>query len=110
MSRRIRGWQAGKHPALIDEATFTAARAAVASRPSATKTRRAASVYSVSGLLRCSCCGERMQAVRPPSGRVRYHCRGKAEGIGCTGGGSFLDIDEEQLVGDLTSFALTAEW
>jgi site-specific DNA recombinase len=109
-SRRVRGWQPGKHPALVDEATFAAVRAAIASRRSATKTRRAASVYSVSGLLRCSHCGERMRAVRPPSGRVRYHCRSKAQGIGCTGGGSFLDIYEEQIVGDLSNFALPDDW
>ena len=73
-SRCIRGWQVGQHPALIDETTFRAARDAIRSRRGAAKTRRSASVYSVSGLLRCSHCGEGMRTVRPPSGRVRYHC------------------------------------
>ncbi len=109
-SRRVRGWQDGRHPALIDEESFRVARTSIGGRRSATKTRRSASVYSVSGLLRCSHCGERMRAVRPPSGRVRYHCRSKAQGIGCTGGGSFLDIYEQQLVGDLGNFTLPPDW
>ena len=51
-----------------------------------------------------------MRAVRPPSGRVRYHCRSKAQGIGCTGGGSFLDVYEQQLAGDLGTFMLPPDW
>jgi hypothetical protein len=51
-----------------------------------------------------------MRAVKPPSGRVRYHCRSKAQGIGCKGGGSFLDIYEQQLASELANFILPADW
>jgi DNA invertase Pin-like site-specific DNA recombinase len=109
-SRRVRGWERGQHSSLIDCATFEAARTAIEGRATAMKTRRSASIYSVSGLLRCSHCGERMRAVRPPNGRIRYHCRSKAQGIGCTGGGSFLDVYEAQLLADLSNFVLPGDW
>jgi hypothetical protein len=43
------------------------------------------------------------------SRRIRYHCRSKAQGIGCTGSGSFLDVYERQLVDDLANFQLPAD-
>jgi hypothetical protein len=72
--------------------------------------RSNARVYSLSGLLRCYHCGERMRVVRTENGRVRYHCRSKAQGLGCSGKGSLLDVYEVQVVGDLERFALPAQW
>lgn len=111
-SRRVRDWTDGTHAPLIDEGTFDAARAAIEGRASAAgaKVRRDGTVYSLSGLLRCVHCGERMRVVRTQQGRVRYLCRSKAQGIGCVGGGSFLDVYEEQLLADLAAFHLPADW
>jgi site-specific DNA recombinase len=110
-SRRIRSWVEGQHKPLIDEATFLAARQAMRGRAaSAGARRRGSTVYSLSGLLRCSQCGERMRVTRTERGRVRYHCRNKAQGLGCTGGGSFLDVYEEQLIADLSAFELPETW
>ncbi|MGE0542028.1 MAG: recombinase family protein, partial [Dehalococcoidia bacterium] len=109
-SRRIRDRQPGQHPALIDGATFDAARQAIGARASSSGAqRREASIYSLSGLLRCAHCSERMRVMRTEKGRVRYHCRSKAQGLGCTGSGSFLDTDEQQIVADLAAFAFPAE-
>ena len=48
--------------------------------------------------------------MRTEKGRVRYHCRSKAQGLGCTGSGSFLDTYEAQLVADLAAFGLPDDW
>ena len=48
--------------------------------------------------------------MRPEKGRVRYHCRSKAQGLGCTGSGSFLDTYEQQIVTDLAAFELPSDW
>jgi site-specific DNA recombinase len=110
-SRRIREWRTAAHPALIDATTFEAARRAITSRSAACGAeRRGASVYSLSGLLRCVHCGERLRVMRTEMGRVRYHCRSKAQGLGCTGSGSFLDTYEQQIVTDLAAFALPEDW
>ena len=66
--------------------------------------------YSHSGLLRCAHCGERMRVVYTHKGRVRYYCRSKAQGVGCVGKGSFLDLYEEQIVADLANFVLPDDW
>jgi hypothetical protein len=76
----------------------------------AASTRRAASVYSLSGLLRCVRCGERMRAVHNQGDQVRYYCRSRARGIACTGKGSFLHVYEAQLVEDLDAFVLPDDW
>jgi site-specific DNA recombinase len=110
-ARRVRDWQRGQHAPLIDEATFAAARTAVASRATAVHAaRRNATVYSLSGLLRCAHCREKMRVVRTENGRVRYHCRSKAQGLGCSGKGSFLDVYEEQVLADLAGFTLPDDW
>jgi DNA invertase Pin-like site-specific DNA recombinase len=109
-SRRIRGWEPGQHPPLIDVATFEAARTAIQGRAAAASTRRCASVYSLSGLLRCMYCGENMRAVHNKGDQVRYYCRSRAQGIGCRGKGSFLSVYEEQLLEDLQGFTLPDDW
>jgi hypothetical protein len=67
-------------------------------------------VYSLTGLLRCAQCRERMRVVRTEHGRVRYHCRSKQQGWGCSGKGSFLDVYEQQLLTDLAAFTLPDDW
>lgn len=62
------------------------------------------------GLLRCVHCGERMQVVYTHKGRVRYYCRSKAQGVGCAGRGSFLDLYEQQTVAGLAAFTLPEGW
>ena len=110
-SRRVREWRDGQHPGLIAEDLFAAARRSVQSRAaSCGAERKGSSVYSLSGLLRCVHCGERMRVMRTEKGRVRYHCRSKAQGLGCTGSGSFLDTYEAQIVQDLAAFELPADW
>jgi site-specific DNA recombinase len=110
-SRRIREWQLGQHPALIDAATFDAARQAIGARASSSGAqRRGSSIYSLSGLLRCAHCGERMRVMRTEKGRIRYLCRSKAQGLGCTGSGSFLDTYEQQIIADLAAFAFPSDW
>lgn len=109
--RRVREWREGKHPALINAAVFEAAGQAMRRRATAAKAdRRNASVYSLSGLLRCVHCGERMRVLHNKDGRVRYYCRNKAQGLGCSGRGSYLDVYEEQIVGDLAAFQLPEVW
>jgi hypothetical protein len=104
-------WQSGKHSALIDEETFHTARRAIEGRATASRAdRQNARVYSLSGLLRCYHCGERMRVVRTEHGRVRYHCRSKAQGLGCSGKGSLLDVYEAQIVRDLERFTLPDDW
>jgi predicted RNA polymerase sigma factor len=51
-----------------------------------------------------------MRVVRTENGRVRYHCRSKAQGLGCSGKGSFLDVYEEQVLADLADFTLPDDW
>jgi DNA invertase Pin-like site-specific DNA recombinase len=110
-SRRVRQWQSGRHDPLIDEATFAAARVAVEGRATAKHAdRRNATIYSLSGLLRCAHCREKMRVVRTEKGRVRYHCRSKAQGLGCSGKGSLLDVYEEQVIADLAAFTLSEDW
>jgi DNA invertase Pin-like site-specific DNA recombinase len=110
-SRRIRDWQPGQHPALVDEATFVAARQAIGARAASSGAQRqGASIYSLSGLLRCTHCGERMRVMRTEKGRVRYHCRSKAQRLGCTGSGSFLDTYDQQLIADIAAFVFPADW
>ena len=43
-------------------------------------------------------------------GRIRSYCRNKAQGLGCSGKGSYLDVYEQQITSDLAHFALPAEW
>jgi DNA invertase Pin-like site-specific DNA recombinase len=110
-SRRVREWRDGQHPALIAEDLFAAVRTAVQSRAaSCGAERKGSSLYSLSGLLRCVHCGERMRVMRTEKGRVRYHCRSKTQGLGCTGRGSFLDTYEAQIVEDLAAFDLPSDW
>ena len=110
-ARRVRDWHDGQHAALVEDTVFEAARRAIQGRAASSKAaRRNASVYSLSGLLRCVHCGERMRVMRTEKGRVRYHCRSKAQGLGCSGRGSFLDVYEQQVAGDLAAFALPAGW
>jgi DNA invertase Pin-like site-specific DNA recombinase len=109
-NRHVRSWEQGRHTPLIVEATFAAAQAAIRGRASSAKTRRDASIYSLSGLLRCTGCGERLRVMRTEKGRVRYHCRNKAQGLGCSGSGSFLDVYERQLADDLRAFRLPPDW
>src|SRR5262249_6799756 len=57
--RRVREWQDGCHAPLADEQLFNAARMAIQGRATATRAnRRNATVYSLSGLLRCAHCRE----------------------------------------------------
>jgi site-specific DNA recombinase len=110
-ARRVRKWRDGQHAALIDDTLFAAARQAIRGRAAASKAaRRNATVYSLSGLLRCVHCGERMRVLHNKHGRIRYYCRNKAQGLGCTGRGSFLDVYEEQVVRDLAAFDLPPDW
>jgi hypothetical protein len=109
-SRRVPERQDGLHPPVIDEAFFAAARQAMQGRSAGAKTRQDASIYSLSGLLRCVHCGERMRVVRTQQGRVRYLCRSKTQGLGRVGGGSFLDVYEQQIIDDLACFTLPPEW
>jgi hypothetical protein len=110
-SRRVREWVDGRQAALIDEATFESALAAVKGRGVAVRAdRRNATVYSLTGLLRCMHCGERMRVAHNMHGRIRYHCRSKAQGLGCTGRGSFLDEYEQQIAADLAHFELPDDW
>jgi hypothetical protein len=110
-ARRVRGWRSGQHPPLIGVEQFEAARVAIERRNvGARADRRNVSVYSLSGLLRCVHCGERMRVMRTEKGRVRYHCRSRAQGLGCSGKGSLLDVYEEQLVADLAAFVLPDDW
>jgi site-specific DNA recombinase len=109
--RRVRAWEQGCHEPLIDEATFTVARQAIEGRAaSAGAARRGATVYSLSGLLRCVHCGERMRVLHNVRGRIRYYCRSKAQGLGCSGKGSYLDVYEAQVVADLAHFQLPDQW
>lgn len=48
--------------------------------------------------------------MRTERGRLRYHCRNKAQGLGCSGSGSFLDVYQDQLVTDLTAFEMPGDW
>src|SRR5262249_30811829 len=90
---------------------FQAAQAQIEGRATATRAdRRNATIYSLSGLLRCVHCRERMRVVRTENGRVRYHCRSKAHGLGRSGKGSFLDVYEEKVVCDLAEVALPDDW
>ena len=110
-SRRVRGWEPGRHAPLIDEATFDAAVNALKARGAgATANRRNASVYSLSGLLRCARCGERMRVAHNMHGRIRYHCRSKAQGLGCSGRGSYHDVYEPQVAEDMAHFTLPTDW
>jgi site-specific DNA recombinase len=110
-SRRIRGWEPGQHQPLIAETTFEAALSAIKARGAGkTANRRNATVYSLSGLLRCARCGERMRVAHNMHGRIRYHCRRVAQGLGCSGRGSFHDVYEQQIAEDLTHFELPADW
>jgi hypothetical protein len=110
-SRRVHEWQEGRHEALIDEASFEAARTAIEGRATAARAdRRNATVYILSGLLRCAHCRERMRMVRTEHGRVRYHCRSNTQGLGCSGKGSFLDVHKKQVLADLAAFELPDDW
>ena len=51
-----------------------------------------------------------MRVLHNTNGRIRYYCRNKAQGLGCTGRGSFLDVYEEQVAQDLGAFVLPADW
>jgi site-specific DNA recombinase len=109
--RRVREWRDGQHLALIAPTVFEAAGQAMRNRATAAKAdRRNARVYSLSGLLRCVHCSERMRVLHNKDGRVRYYCRNKSQGLGCSGRGSYLDIYEEQIVGDLATFELPKAW
>lgn len=58
-SRRVREWIEGRHPALIDGESFDAARQAIQGRATAYGAARSgARIYSLSGLLRCTGCGD----------------------------------------------------
>jgi hypothetical protein len=110
-ARRLREWQDGRHEPLIDAATFEAARAQIGGRATAARAeRRNATVYSLSGLLRCAHCRERMRVVRTENWRVPYHCRSKTQGLDCSGKGSFLDVYEEQVIADLAAFTMPDDW
>lgn len=110
-SRRVRAWVKGQHEPLIDVSVFEAARGCIEGRSTATcADRRNASVYGLSGLLRCAQCRERMRVARTEKGRVRHRCRSKAQGLGCSGRGSFLDVYEGQVLADLAGFTLPGEW
>jgi DNA invertase Pin-like site-specific DNA recombinase len=110
-SRRVRSWGPGRHAAIIDETTFEAALSAVKARGAGeTANRRNATVYSLTGLLRCAHCGERMRVAHNMHGRIRYHCRSKAQGLGCSGRGSFHDLYESQIAEDLSHFELATDW
>ena len=80
----------GAHPALIDQATFDRAQAALASRrPANVPPRLNSSRYLLTGRAVCGLCGHRMQGRhrldRPGQTEAwHYYCAGRAEGVGCS--------------------------
>lgn len=59
------------HPALVSERDFVAAQAVRVARTASDGTRR---VYRLAGLVRCGCCGRRMDS-HWVNGRAGYRCR-----------------------------------
>ena len=51
-----------------------------------------------------------MRVLHNKEGRIRYYCRNKSQGLGCSGRGSFLDTYEAQLLDDLAAFELPEAW
>jgi len=45
-----------------------------------------------------------------PKGRARIYCAGRAEGLGCTNKGTFLDVYEAQVLWYLENFVIPEDY
>ena len=86
------GWQQGKHQPMISQELFEAAEQARLRNGRIPGTiNQTARTYSFSCLMRSMKCGSRIR----PKGRPRVYCAGRADGLGCTCRGTFLDVYEQ---------------
>ena len=105
------GWVDGKHEPLVPLDTFEHVqeiRARNRSRPHTVK--RAARVYSLSGVLRCTQCEGPMWVHQNTKGRARIYCRDRHKKGECTNRGTFLDVYEDQVSEYLRRFVIPEDY
>jgi site-specific DNA recombinase len=105
------GWIKGKHEPFISEEIFNAVQEIRAKRGKPRQTINAhARTYSLSALMWCHRCGSKMRIQMSPKGRARIYCAGRAEGLGCSNKGTFLDVYEAQVVWYLENFIIPEDY
>ena len=105
------GWIKGKHKPFICEDIFNAMLGIRAKRSKPRQTINAsARTYSLSTLMWCHRCGSKMRIQMSPKGRARIYCAGRAEGLGCSNKGTFLDIYEAQILWYLENFVIPKDY
>lgn len=104
------GWLEAKHKPLIELEIFEEAQRMRERRTRRPRTIRSdASIYSLSGLVRCAECGSTLRVFKG-NGRARLFCNGRLKGWGCTQPSAHLDICEQQIMAYLGTFHIPQDY
>lgn len=104
------GWLKAKHAPFIDLEVFEGVQKFRERRATSRfSVRSDASIYSLSGLVRCAECVNTLRAFKG-SGRVRLVCNGRLKGGDCTQPSTALDVYERQLMAYLGAFQIPPDY
>ena len=105
------GWIKAQHEPIVNPELFKQAQATRArNRRSPRTVKITATVYGLSSLLRCANCEGPMWIHQNLKGRARIYCRNRANGLGCSNRGTFLDIYDRQVQGHLQTFKIPDDY
>lgn len=106
------GWIDGKHQPFVSPELFHAAQQARERRRHhhLDSIRSKASTFSLSGLTWCAACGSKVHIHRDRQGKPRTFCYGRAQGNGCDGKGTFLEVYERQIEWYLEHFRIPEDY
>ena len=106
------GWLRGRHAPIVDEELWQSAQEARMKRQQRRDgTTSRASVYSLTGMMKCFCCGGKIHLHRDPHGNPRGYCYNRTQGTkDCKQKGTFLSVYEEQVEEFLQRFEIPADY
>jgi len=105
------GWVRGRHAPLIDEELWEAAQHALARHRTNPKTvATTASVWSLSGILRCNRCGAKMHVQKSVKYGTRLICYGRSQTGQCNQPSLLAAIVETQIEAHLLSFTIPRDF
>ena len=104
-------WLRGKHAPIVDEELWQSAQEARMKRHQRRDgTTSRASVYSLTGMMKCFCCGGKIHLHRDPHGNPRGYCYNRTQGPkDCKQKGTFLSVYEDQVEEFLRRFEIPAD-